>query len=75
MAGYVIAPFLFGWLSSLTGGSFSGAINAQAIMVGLWYANGLSPLSGKYGWRYGILGGMMHYTLVTTVPQLLSASF
>ena len=52
------------------GGSFSGAINAQAIMVGLCYASGLSPISRKYGWEYGFFAAMMHYTLVTSVPLL-----
>lgn len=70
MAGYVVASFVFGWLSGLLGGSFSGAINAQAIVVGLCYANGLSPIADKYGWHYGFLAAVMHYLLVTSVPNL-----
>ena len=70
MAGYVLASFVFGWLSKLAGGTFAGAINAQAIMVGLCYANGLSPISDKYGWRFGMLAAIMHYLLVTSVPNL-----
>lgn len=68
--GYLAASWLFKALSALTGGSFSGAINAQAIMVGLCYANGLSPISKKYGWEYSFLAGIMHYILVTSVPML-----
>ncbi len=70
MLGYVVASFGFGWLSKLVGGNFAGAINAQAIMVGLCYANGLSPISDKYGWRYGFIAAIMHYLLVTSVPNL-----
>ena len=70
MLGYVVASVLFGWLSALAGGTFTGAINAQAIVVGLCYANGLSPISDKYGWRYGFLAAIMHYLLVTSVPSL-----
>ena len=70
MLGYVAASFLFGWLSGLAGGTFAMAINAQAIMVGLCYANGLSPISGKYGWQYGMAAGILHYCMVTTVPSL-----
>ena len=70
MAGYVVSSIGFGLLSKLTGGDFAGAINAQAIMVGLCYANGLSPIADKYGWHYGLLAGVMHYVLVTSVPAL-----
>ena len=70
MAGYFVASVVFGWLSNLAGGTFTGAINAQAIVVGLCYANGLSPISDKYGWRYGFLAAIMHYLLVTSVPTL-----
>ena len=70
MAGYVLSSFVFGWIAKLTGGNFAGAINAQAIMVGLCYANGLSPIADKYGWQYGILAAVMHYVLVTSVPSL-----
>ena len=70
MVGYVVFNFLFGWLSELAGGTFAGQINAQAIMVGLCYANGLSPIADRYGWGYGILASGMHYLLVTSVPAL-----
>ena len=70
MAGYVVTSFLFGWLSQLAGGTFTGAVNAQAICVGLCYANGLSPIADKYGWRYGFIASVMHYLLVTSVPTL-----
>ena len=68
--GYVAASAVYRGLSGLAGGTFTGAINAQAIMVGLCYANGLSPISRKYGWAYSFVAGIMHYTLVTSVPML-----
>ena len=70
MLGYVAASTVFGWISPLIGGNFSLPINAQAICVGLCYANGLSPIADKYGWRYGFLAAIMHYLLVTSVPNL-----
>ena len=70
MLGYVVASTVFGWLAPLAGGSFTGAVNAQAIVVGLCYANGLSPIADKYGWRFGFLAAVMHYVLVTSVPAL-----
>jgi len=70
MLGYVVAATVFGWLSTLAGGTFTLAINAQAICVGLCYANGLSPIADKYGWKYGTIAAIMHYLLVTSVPNL-----
>ena len=70
MLGYVVASGVTGVLSGLLGGSFTLAVNAQAILVGLCYANGLSPVCDKYGWQYGFLAAMIHYTLVTLVPNI-----
>ena len=70
MLGYVVAAFATKWISPLLGGNFSLAINAQAIVVGLCYANGLSPICDKYGWHYGFVAAMIHYCLVTLVPSL-----
>ena len=70
MLGYYAASLVFGWLSTLAGGTFTLTINAQAICVGLCYANGLSPIADKYGWRFGFIAAVMHYLLVTSVPTL-----
>ena len=70
MLGYVAASTVCGWISPLVGGNFTLAINAQAICVGLCYANGLSPIADKYGWKFGFLAAVMHYLLVTSVPTL-----
>ena len=70
MLGYAAASLVCGWLAPLTGGNFTLTINAQAICVGLCYANGLSPIADKYGWRYGFIAAVLHYLLVTSVPKL-----
>ena len=70
MLGYIVASTVCGLVSPLVGGTFTFAVNAQAICVGLCYANGLSPIADKYGWRYGFLAAVMHYLLVTSVPTL-----
>ncbi len=69
MAGYVLASFMGKWLF-VGAGEYTQAINAQAIVIGLCFANGLSPISGKYGWWAGILAAMLHFGLVTSVPLL-----
>jgi hypothetical protein len=68
--GYVVASAVCGWLSPMLGGTFACAINAQAVCVGLCYANGLSPITDKYGWRWGFVASVIHYLLVTSMPKL-----
>ena len=70
MLGYFVASTVCGWISPLLGGNFTFAINAQAVCVGLCYANGLSPIADKYGWQYGFIASILHYLLVTSVPAL-----
>ncbi|MBQ8237520.1 MAG: DUF1576 domain-containing protein [Oscillospiraceae bacterium] len=70
MLGYVVGSFVFGWLSSLAGGAFAMTINAQAIAIGLCFANGLSPVASRYGWFWGAVAGLAHYVLVTSVPNM-----
>ena len=71
MAGYVATSYLFGWIFGLLGGeNFGMTIANQGILIGMCYANGLSPISGKYGFGYGVLAGGLHYLLVTAVPDM-----
>ena len=72
MVGYVLTSTLFGWLFKLlgVGDSYALGVGAQGIMIGLCYANGLSPIAGKYGFGMGILAGGLHYLLVTAVPSM-----
>jgi len=71
MAGYVLTSYLFGWIAGLLGvENYSLSIANQGILIGLCYANGLSPIAGKYGFAYGILAGGLHYLLVTAVPDM-----
>ena len=71
MAGYIVTSFLFGWIFKLLGGeNYSLTIASQGILIGLCYANGLSPVAGKYGWALGMLVAGLHYLLVTAVPDM-----
>ena len=69
MVGYVLTAALFGWLYQGEG-DFALTIGNQSIMIGLCYANGMSPITGKYGFGMGVLAGALHYLLVTAVPDL-----
>jgi hypothetical protein len=68
--GYVLSNIVFGTFSSLIGGNFVTPLNSQSIIVGLCYANGLSPIADKYGWKQGVIAAFLHYLLVTSVPNL-----
>ena len=71
MLGYVVASTACGWIAQyIPGANFENVINSQSICIGLCYANGLSPIADKYGWRYGFIAAILHYLLVTSVPAL-----
>ena len=70
MTGYAIASHTSQLLAAIFGGSFSQPLHAQAMMVGLCFANGLTPISDLYGWKYGMFASIAHYYMVTTVPNL-----
>ena len=68
MLGYALITWLFQLVAPFAHGNFTLYLNAQAIIVGLCYANGLSLLSDKYGWFWGMLSAILHYCMVTTTP-------
>ena len=71
MLGYIVTSYLFGWISGLLGvESYGLTIANQSILIGLCYANGMSPIAGKYGFGYGMLAAGLHYLLVTAVPDM-----
>jgi len=70
LLGYGIASQFFQALTPFSGGEFTQFLHTQSIIVGICYANGLSPIAHEYGWSYGILVAALHFCMVTTTPQL-----
>ena len=70
MLGYALISWLFQLVAPFVGGNFEQQLNAQAIVVGLCYANGLSLITDKYGWFWGMVAATFHYCMVTTTPLL-----
>ena len=71
MLGYIVTAYLFGWIADLLGVESNGlSIGSQSILIGLCYANGMSPIAGKYGFGYGMLAAGLHYLLVSAVPDM-----
>lgn len=63
-----VLPIMVGYVVAAQFGAT--AINAQAIVVGLCFATGLAPVTGRYGIIAGFVGAIMHYCLVTSVPAI-----
>lgn len=70
MFGYALISHTFQFLSPFFGAEFTQFLGSQSIVIGLCYANGLSPVADRYGWFYGTVAAMMHFCMVTTVPFL-----
>ena len=68
MLGYALVSWIFQMIAPFAQGDFTLYLNSQAIVVGLCYANGLSLLSDKYGWFWGMIAAGLHYCMVTTTP-------
>jgi hypothetical protein len=71
MIGYALAsfvPFLF-FMGGLVDAQ-KWTLTTQAILVGLCFASGLAPISGKWGFIPGVIAGFMHALLVMNVPLL-----
>ena len=69
MVGYAIAslvPFFF-YIGGLVDAQ-KWTLTTQAILVGLCFASGLAPVSGKWGFVPGAVSGFMHALLVMNVP-------
>lgn len=71
MVGYMVTSVAFNAICYALTGRVNGlSIGSQSILIGLCYANGLSPISGKYGVFHGMLAAGLHYLLVTAVPDM-----
>jgi len=69
MVGYAIAsllPFLL-FVTGVTDAQ-NWSLTTQGILVGLCFASGLAPVSGKWGFWPGVLAGLIHALIVTSVP-------
>ena len=71
MVGYALASLLpFALYATGVVDAQNWTLTTQGILVGLCFASGLAPVSGKYGFIPGVIAGAMHAFLVTSVPLL-----
>ncbi|MBO7711817.1 MAG: DUF1576 domain-containing protein [Lachnospiraceae bacterium] len=71
MVGYALASLL-PLLATASGmvSSQNWTLTTQAVLVGLCFASGLAPVSGRFGFGAGVIGGALHAFLVMSVPLL-----
>lgn len=67
--GYALASFV-PFLTCAAGitETQSWSLTTQAMLVGLCFASGLAPVSGKWGFWPGVIAGFIHAILVMNVP-------
>ena len=71
-AGYVIAGLLATMVfQPMLGLEKAGlTLATQAIVVGFAFSTGMAPISGKHGFIWGIIAGIIHFSIVTILPDL-----
>ena len=70
LLGYMVAVPVCRWICGYMGTAFTYHINAQAILIGACYSNGMTPIVDRYGRGVGFVAGVLHFLLVTSVPML-----
>ena len=71
MIGYFLASLIplgcvyFGFVETS-----AWTLTTQAMLVGMCFASGLAPISGKFGFFPGVIAGAIHALLVMNVPAL-----
>lgn len=46
------------------------AINSPSLLLSILFSTTLAPICGKFGWKYGILAGIIHVNIVTNIGYL-----
>lgn len=59
MLGVVISSFLMVW-----------SLNDPAVLLAALFATGLAPIAGQFGWKWGIVAGAIHASVVLNVSFL-----
>ncbi len=71
LVGYAAASLLpFAMFASGIAPAQSWTLTTQGILVGVAFASGLAPVSGRFGFFAGVAAGAIHAILVTSVPLI-----
>lgn len=45
-------------------------ITSPSLLLSILFSTTLAPICGKFGWKYGILAGVIHVNIVTNIGYL-----
>ncbi|ATD54136.1 DUF1576 domain-containing protein [Clostridium chauvoei] len=45
-------------------------INSPGLILSILFSTALAPISGKFGWKFGIIAGFLHLNIVTNIGYL-----
>ncbi|MEN8076807.1 DUF1576 domain-containing protein [Clostridioides difficile] len=46
------------------------AVNSPSLLLSILFSTTLAPICGKFGWKYGVLAGIIHVNIVTNIGYL-----
>ena len=70
VVGYVLLSVIVVIICLLAGLDVPWTLSTQAYINGLAFATGLCPFAGKYGFRYGVLAGLLSATICTVTASI-----
>ena len=70
VCGYALLFFIVVGICLISGLDFPWTLSTQAYINGLAFATGLCPFAGKYGFKYGVIAGMLSATICTVTSGI-----
>ena len=70
VVGYMSLQLLVIVICAISGLAVPWTLSTQAYISGLAFATGLCPIAGKYGFKYGIIAGMLSATICTATASM-----
>ena len=69
-AGYTLFYFAILCVSKIAGVEMEWSLSTQVYINGFAFATGLCPFAGQYGWKYGIIAGVLNAVLCSSTAAM-----
>ncbi len=70
VVGYALLLAIVVTICMISGLDIPWTLSTQAYINGLAFATGLCPIAGKYGFRYGVIAGLLSATICTVTASM-----